>query len=184
MLIHALDPATRCGWALGPAGETPQSGAIVLKQPGQDLAHACLNMAAHLRGTWRVERPQLVIFEKPMDPHVWFSLCKRTGQPQNAASLSLQHRLAGVIECMCGLYEIQCEGVDRQAVLKFFTGKRSWGGREEGKKAVIERCQALTLIPKNSRDDDRADAVANHAYASAIWGRARPRELTLFGQTA
>ncbi|MEN3238242.1 hypothetical protein PUR29_32870 [Methylobacterium ajmalii] len=183
MLIHALDPATRCGWALGP-DEAPKSGAVVLKQPKQDLAQACLNMAANLRGAWKIERPDLLIFEKPMDPHVWFSLCKRMGRPQNAASLSLQHRLAGVIESMCGLYEIQCESVDRQAVLKFFTGKRSWGGREEGKEAVIERCHVLGLLPKDCRDDDRADAIANHQYAAAIWGRARPRELTLFGQTA
>lgn len=184
MLIHALDPATRCGWALGPAGETPQSGAIVLKQPKQDLSAACANMAAYLRGTWRVERPSLVVCEDPMSPYAWLKLCERLGRPQNGESLVMQHQIAGVVRAMCGLYEIQCEMVGRQSVLKFFAGNSRLGGRDAAKKAVIERCHVLGLLPKDCRDDDRADAVANHAYASAIWGRARPRELTLFNQTA
>lgn len=183
MLIHGLDPATRTGWALGLA-ENPQSGAIKLKQPKQDVSDACSNMAAYLRGTWRVERPALVVCEEPISPYAWFDLCKRQGKPQNGESLSMQHQLAGVVRAMCGLYEIQCEMVSRQDVLKFFTGKRSWGGREQGKKAVIDRCHALGLLPKECRDDDRADAIANHQYAAAVWGRSTPRELTLFGQTA
>lgn len=137
----------------------------------------------------RDRMPDLIIFEKPLNPHVWFDMCRKIGRPQNAESLSLQHMLAGVIYREAGRRDIRCVEVDRKAVLKHFTGRSSWSsgpgagdGRTLGKKQVIARAKMMGLLPIDCNDDDRADAVANHDYASALYGRKHAADLVLFDE--
>jgi hypothetical protein len=187
--ILALDPATRTGWARGAPGERPQSGAVVLRKPSEDLSVACHNIGAFMTDLMRDQMPDLIVFEKPLNPHVWFDMCKKIGRPQNAESLSLQHMIAGVIWREAARRDIRCVEVDRKAVLKHFTGRSSWSsgpgagdGRALGKKQIIARAKMLGLMPVDSNDDDRADAIANHDWASAVFGRKHASTLALFDE--
>lgn len=180
MLILALDIATRTGWALGPAGEAPRSGAIRIRKPSEEMGAAGFNLASFVRDMFRLERPDLVIYEQPLDPRVKFE----TGREQNGAALILPWICMGALSTICGFYEVRCEPANRQTTLKYFTGKARWGSRAAAKDAVLQRAHLLGRLPSDSRDEDRADAIALHDYASATYARARPRELVMFGERA
>lgn len=203
MLVCALDPAVKTGWSFGPssAKSKPVYGAIRVKAPDEAFMTAPRNIGFFLRDMFegrltKLESfpstiPDLLAYEAPLNPHVWFDMCRRIGRPQNAESLSMQHAMAGAIEEICGEYGVRTEQVNRQQVLRFFTGSRSHGdgkgdpkAREKAKKAVIATAQLLGLMPDNLKDDDIADSLAIHQYASATWGRSVPLELHLHGEAA
>lgn len=187
--ILALDPATRTGWARGEPGQKPEYGAIVIRQPKEPWSVGFHNYGGFLGDIMRDRLPDLIVFEKPLDPYQWFAMGKKLGRPQNGESLTSQHGLAGVLYREAGRRQIDVIEVDRQDVLGHFTGRRSWSsgknagdGRELGKKAVIAQCVRLGIVPATCRDDDRCDAIANHDYASALYGRAIPAQLMLHDQ--
>jgi hypothetical protein len=187
--ILALDPGTRTGWCRGAPGEKPQSGSVVLRQPKEDLSILCHNIGAFFRDICRDREPDLVVWEAPMTPEAWFQLCQRIGRPQNGPSLTIQNGLSMILHAECGRKAIQGVEVARQSVMKHFTGRSSWSsgpgagdGRENGKKQVIARAKLLGILPVDSKDDDRADAIANHDYASALYGRKHAADLVLFDE--
>lgn len=181
MRILALDIATRTGWAYGPAGEPPRSGAVKLRKPDDPLHVASSNVGYFIKDQRVLERIDMVVYEAPLDPQAKFQMVNKGGRAQNSASIILPFMIMGVIEFYCHFYGIQCVASNRQTVLKHFTGQARWGNREAAKAAVISRAHALGLLPKESRDDDRADAIAIHDYASMRWGKAQPRTLVMFG---
>lgn len=187
--ILAFDPGTRTGWCRGAPGEKPQSGSVVLRQPKEELSALCHNIGAFFVDICRDREPDLVVWEEPMRPGAWFDICKRIGRPQNGESLTIQNGLSMILHRECARKGITGIEVPRQDVMQHFTGRRSWSsgpgagdGRENGKKQVIARAQLLGLIPVGCRDDDRADAVANHDYACALYGRKHASTLALFDE--
>ncbi len=187
--ILALDPGTRTGWCRGAPGEKPQSGSVHLRRDDEDITDIAHNIGAFFVDLCRDREPDLVIWEKPMTPEAWFDLCKRIGRPQNGNSLIIQNGLSMILHRECKRKGITGIEVARQTVMKHFTGRASWSsapgagdGRENGKKQVIARAQLLGLIPVGCRDDDRADAVANHDYACALYGRRHASTLALFDE--
>jgi hypothetical protein len=203
MLICSLDPASRTGWSWGTSSVSckPIYGAIKIKEPGESPLVAPVKIACFLRDLFegRIDKlaeypctiPDLLVYEAPLNPHVWFQMCQKIGRPQNAESLTMQHTVAGAIEAICSEFGVQCEQVQRQEVVKHVTGKRTWSdhkgdtkAREKGKKAVIAQMKLLGYVPLTFNDDDVCDSLANLEYARAYWGRVAPAELQLFGQTA
>ncbi len=187
--IIALDPAVRTGWARGAPGQKPESGAIRLRQPKEERKVAAYNLFAFLQDLTRDREPDLLVYEEPWSAATWVNECIRKGRAQNSESLEDAHWYASAIEVACGRLEIPTIVVRRQSVLKHFTGRGSWSsgkgagdGRENGKRAVIEQCRRLGLVPGDCRDDDRCDAIANHDYASALYGRKHAPMVGLFDE--
>lgn len=185
MNILALDMAMRTGWAFGPAGAKPHSGAIKLRKSSDLPLHVASNNIFHaLRDRRILDQIDLVVYEAPLDPQVKFQMASDGRNAQNSASIILPWMLVTAVELFCHLYGYRAETSNRQQVLKHFTGRARWGNRDAAKKAVIDRCHLLGLLPKDCKDDDRADAIAIHDYASQRWGKAAPRELVMFGERA
>jgi hypothetical protein len=181
MLILALDIATRTGYAIGPAGEKPRTGAVRLRKPDEPLTVGSNNIGYFLKDLCVLDKPDLIAYEAPLDPVAKFEMGQNQGHHQNSASIVLPWRVVGVIDWFADLYGIRAVTSNRQAVLRHYTGRARWGSRKEVKKQVILRAQLLGHIPKDCRDDDIADACAIHDYASARYARVQPRELVMFG---
>jgi hypothetical protein len=175
MIILALDCATRCGWAIGEAGQKPRSGAVRLKGPMDPPHKASTNLFHFIRDMRKVERFDMIVYEAPMDPHADFV------RPQTSEAITMPWMFMGAVEILADAWDVPAFAANRQSTLKHFTGKARWGGRAQAKAAVISRCVMLGYLDKGCKDDDRADAIALHDYASARWGRTRPAELTMFG---
>lgn len=183
MNILALDMATRTGVAHGRAGDVPRVQVVRLKQPSEPLEVASNNLFKFLRNACAFDRPDLIIYEAPWDPNVQRAKEKDGSRGrQNANSTVLPYKLQTAVEIYADGMGIRCVSSNRQSVLKHFTGRARWGTREAAKKAVIDRCHLLGLLPRTVRDDDRADAIAIHDYACALYARMPPRELTMFGE--
>jgi hypothetical protein len=181
MKILALDIATRTGWAIGLAGEMPRSGAVTIRKPHDPLRTAAFKLATFIRDMHKLEGGlDLVVYEQPLDPRVKFE----TERPQNGEALVLPWIIMGGVGTICGFYEIRAEEANRQTTLKHFTGKARHGSRAAAKDAVLKRCHLLGYLPRDCKDDDRGDACALHDFASARYGRVRPKALHLFGEQA
>ena len=178
MIILALDVATRTGFAIGEAGKIPRSDTARLKKPGEDVQVAWRNIGFLLRDMFVLDKPDLIVVEAPMHP---------TAQ-KSPDAVVLQWGAVSVVTFIGAAYEIPIEWVNAQTVSKHFVGQSRFsaqqGGRDAKKKATIQRAQLLGYIPKDCRDDDRADACAVFDYASARWGRVRPSNLVMFGERA
>lgn len=183
MFMHVLDPGRRMGTALGEAGEVPRSGFVELRQPKEHRAVGHSNLIAYLQMVWKHRLPDLVVYEEPLSVAAWFQLNKTRAQkgeyPTSPDGIESGLELCSIITGMCGRYGIRFETVRRQSVLKFMTGTSKHGGREQGKKAVIQACIRMRLVEFGCKDDDRCDAVANYAFASHEWGRKRVGEFFL-----
>lgn len=190
MIILALDVATRTGWAYGPAGEPPKIGAIKLRGPDDPLTVASNNVGYFLRDRFIFGKPDLVVYEQPLDPRAKATMQDRGGRAQNSASIMLPFLNMGVIEFICHLYGVRVAPSNRQRVLKHFTGQAKFPGRNydesrrNAKEAVIKQCHVLKLVPPTCRDEDICDAVAIHDWASHTFARFQRRELVLFGASA
>lgn len=182
-LILALDPATVTGWAMGAAGEVPSYGKVRLKKPDEHPRAAAFNLMCFLADIFRAEVPDLVVWEEPMPPVFHANRAAKTGLvQQNNASMIMPTLLDGVLWACCKRKGVECVAVNRMKVLKHFTGKAKWGGRDEAKRAVVARCHLLRIMPQTEKNDDIADAIAIHDWASATHYRISPNEVVLFDQ--
>jgi hypothetical protein len=187
MILFAVDPGSRSGFAIGKAGAAPRAGAVRLKKAGEPGEKAVFNFAAFLRDNFEFEKPDLYVQEHFLDPR--FSL------GADAAILGVE--LYGVAVAMCGLYSVRMVSPEVNAVRQFLCGKtsalpprrkgsapRTVAQREEARKAtkrmVIDRCHQLGLLAGDVFDDNQADAIALHAYASMRFVRIPPQEFVLF----
>lgn len=175
MIVYALDLATHTGFAVGPAGARPaRAGLHVLKAGDQDHAVATGNLIEILNREWSEQRPDLVAIEKILN------LPAFTSMNSSANSVILQIKLHGVVGGMCNRFAIPFrEGAD-STIRKHFTGKGRAGDRDETKAMVIARCHQLGLMAADCFDDNVADAIAIHDWASATFCRAIEKELHLF----
>ena len=82
--------------------------------------------------------------------------------------------LVATVHGICGPYGIRCINAKVQTVRKHFLGV---GRPIDAKKAVIARCHQLRLIPIDRKDDNEADAVAMHVWASDNFGKPATKDL-------
>lgn len=178
--IMALDLGTRAGFAVGPPGAVPRSGAVQLKKPDQSRAIAYASLIGFLCEEFERERPSLVAKEAPIPLQAFRSL----GNAE--ATVRITFGLHAIAEGVCQRYGIRCVEEHNQTIRKHFLGRSKLGTREATKRAVLSRCWLLGLLPRDCRDDDRADACATHDWASASYGRRSisSGKLFLFGESA
>jgi hypothetical protein len=172
--IFALDLAARTGFATGRAGERPRSGTVILKDPKEPRAVALGNLIDWLNERWSIEKPALVIKEAP------FSLQAFKDHANAEATVLMTYGLHGIVEAMACRFGIECRDAHAATIRKHFLGVGRMGSRVEMKRAVIQRCHVLGYMPRDSHDDNRADALATWDYAAATV----PSKLYLFGERA
>lgn len=176
MFILALDLGVHTGFAFGSTGGKPSSSAIFLKDASDHRSVACGNLIAWLDKKLREQEPALVVREAPLPLQAFSNL------GNGATNVRMTHSLHGIVEGMCVRFGIRTKEVADSTVRKHFIGKARCGTREETKAAVVQRAQLLGYMPKNSTNDNRADACALWDYAAATWGGRMARELHLFGE--
>lgn len=170
MLIMSIDPATTLGYAIGPSGSIPRSGAVRLKRPDDERDVAAFNCLCFLRDTWVLDKPDLVCVEHFLNP---------AGQ-KSADAIILQIEVFGVIVAMCRAYGIRYEAPQVATVRKHFCGRANAGDTDETKRMVVRRAIALGYMPKGATNHNQADACALWDFASAHYARTAPRELVMF----
>jgi hypothetical protein len=176
--ILALDLGTRCGFAYGSPGDIPTSGSVLLKKPSQPADIAFGNFIAFLEETITSVAPTLVVKEAP------FSLQAFKDRGNSEAGVLMAFGLHAITRGMCQRYEVRCEQAYAASIRKHLLGQARLGTRAATKAAVISRCKVLGILPRESNDDDRADALATHDWACANFG-SRSASITnfqLFGQ--
>lgn len=172
--IFSLDLAVHAGYAIGAPGERPRSGSVILKKPNEHRAIAFANLFRFLNEHWSEERPSLVVKEAPLPLQAFRSL-------GNAAfTVRVTHGLHAIVEGMCAMFAIRFEDMPDATVRRHFIGKANCGNRAATKAAIVQRCHLLGYMPKDCRDDNRADALATWDYAAAT----TPNKLYLFGESA
>jgi hypothetical protein len=179
-IIFALDLGQRCGIAVGPAGATPRSFAVLLKRKDEDRSVALGNLIALLNDEWRSEQPRLVVKEAPLPLQAF------ADRGNSEAGVLMAYGLHGIVEAMCHRFGLALAQAHPSTIRRHFIGIGRMGSRGETKGAVVRRCQMLKLVPPDCCDEDRCDAVATHDWASANYGRSSisMKDLVLFEQKA
>jgi len=182
-IIWGLDLATRSGWAYGPPGEVPSSGSVILKKPNEGRAVAFANLIAFLAREWAIVRPALVVKESSLTLEAFKTL------GMSEAQVRLQFGLHAVVEGLAvrfgvtiGLNPETGRDPTDSVIRKHFLGIGRLGTREETKAAVVNRCHLLGLMSRDTNDDNRADALATHDWASAHLARKHATAFAFFGQ--
>lgn len=176
--IFCLDLAQRCGFAAGPVGDIPRSGAVLLKKPGEHRAIALGNLIAWMNTEWSRERPALVVKEAPLPLQAY------RDRGNSEAAVLMAYGLHGVVEAMCSRFGLRLEQAHPATIRKHFIGKGRMGARDATKAAVVQRAQLLGFMPKDCFDEDRADAIAVWDWAAAHFGGRAANVLHLFGEAA
>lgn len=177
MLILALDIATNCGFAYGPAGGIPRSGVVVLKRPKDIIEIAPFNLVAWLRDLMkRGTIPDLVVVE------AYISIASPIHK--SAASIELQVQCHGAIQAYCRCHGIRIEKVPTPTIRKHFCGRAHAGDRAETKRMVVQRCVQLGYLPRGCLDDNRADACAVFDWAAVHLARVAQQHLVFFEAVA
>lgn len=173
MVILGMDLASTTGYAIGPSGGVPTSGAERLKRPSEAKAIAIANLIRLLERLL-AQRPAYVVKEAMMPIA---AMLKRRNDMHN---IELQSALHLVTEAVCLLHKIQCVSEGASTIRKHFIGKANCGDREETKRAVVQRCQVLGFMPRSRTSNDQGDAIATWDWGCATFARRSPKLLTLF----
>ena len=168
MRIVALDIATRCGIAIGTAGEKPVAYSVDLGR-GKSEDHrfsACLSLVSKLLAE---HKPGLLAIEAPV------------------GGRETSHYLVGLVACARGVAMnrgVRVETVTSAAARKHFIGHvpavRDFPGmtkdkaKIEIKRIVQARCRALGW---DHDDLDGCDALAIWDFSAATWGRSQATPL-------
>lgn len=183
--ILALDIATSTGFACGPVGKIERSGSVRLKRPQEDVWVAGENIGFFLRDLFIIqsEIPDVIVVEAPLP----------AGASPGASAAIIAWGCLFTVQFMAKLYDIPVRLVRADDVRAHYTGRSRWqappgfpGGKDAnrnyGKSRVVERAHLLGHMPRESRDNDRADACAVHSYASVKLFGHRETELRMFGE--
>lgn len=178
--VLALDLSTNTGFAIGAPGTKPRSGTVVLKDPEDDAVRAARNLACFIRDQIAFERPELVVYEAPLP------VAAMRANNNAGWTIAMAWQLVGAVNAICGPYGIRTVAARCDTVRKHFIGQANCGNRKDTKQAVINRCHVLDLMPKKSRDDNRADAIATWDWACTTYGGKSPssEKFALFGQVS
>ena len=176
--ILALDLGVVMGFATGKPGALgrPGSGSVRLKLPHQDDGVAFAELIHWLDCELEANKPALVVKEQALPLQAFRNL----GNAERTVMVT--HGLHAIVKGMCRLNGIRCESIADSTVRKHFIGRANMGSRERTKRAVIDRCHLLGLLPTDVRDPDRADALALWDCAAARFGGRVAKELHLFGE--
>lgn len=164
--ILALDLATNAGFAMGNSGDKPTSWSKRLKSPEDDPERAFKKLGIELRDIFALDKPDLVIVEAPMSMG---GMVRKDDESErgfkftsNPNTIYMLTGLVGVVFGICGPYGIQARKANVQQVRKNFLGMAR---PPEPKRAVLDRCYQLGWLPRDCRDDNRADSLALWMFA-------------------
>jgi hypothetical protein len=180
MLIQGLDPAQSCGFAIGPAGEKPNSGVVDLRKKGDHRGIGCGNVIAFLSDSWNYQKPDLLVYEAPMTIQAWLNNAKKTGRYHGSDAIESAHELSGAIMGVCNRFGVRFEVLYRISMMTAVTGQAGFGDPKLNKRKIIEGLHAMGMLDPWVFDDDQADAVALHVVASKKFARVAPRNFGLF----
>ncbi|MBS4016787.1 MAG: hypothetical protein KGZ68_01000 [Dechloromonas sp.] len=184
-IVLAIDAATKVGFALGEAGKAPRSWSQRLKDGDDDPERAFKKLGITLRDLFMVEKPDLVIVEAPIQMGAMIEADSAAPRgfkfKSNPETIYLLTGLVAGVFTICGPYGIRCRKANVQAVRKHVVGKAR---PADPKKAVLERCWQIAYLPRDCRDDNRADAIALHIWASDHLCKPATRELHLMQEQA
>jgi hypothetical protein len=177
-VIFTLDLGVSSGFAKGKPGDKPRSGTVALKRPKDPIAVAFSNLIAFLQEEFEGELPAYLIKERIMSLEAF----KQMNMGQDVVYAHAGYH--AIVEGLCHRYGIEWDDVPDSTARKHFIGKGRLGERKQTKDAVIARCHALGLMPRDCRDDNRADALCIHDWACATLGgfAASIENFQLFGQ--
>lgn len=176
--VLALDIATLTGFAIGRVDVEPlkpRVGTVDLGRLASDTEDKMAALFRFMTDTFMVDRPDLVVIERAMDPNVAARRGNRSITIEETISLA---KTAGML---CRLSGIPFKYCDRQKALGYFTGQSTYKdekdprtgkvtkSRDVGKRATVRRCFQLGVQVDN---DDQADAVALFFWAA---GQDTPR---------
>lgn len=162
--IFCLDLGITSGFAKGRPGDAPVSGIVRLKKPSESIDVAFANLIAFLCEQFDQERPVLVIKEKMLALQAFATI-------GNAESTVRAHAgYHAIVEAIAVRYGIDWDDISDATVRKHFLGRSHMGARQDTKAAVVARCHLLGLMPKDCKEDNRADALATHDWACANYG--------------
>lgn len=177
--LLTLDLATRTGFAWGSPGDIAgvRSGSIKLKDPQDEARRAARNLGCWLRDEFSVEAPDLLVYEAAYSAAQMMHM----GNASHTADSAWQ--LVGAVNAVAACYGVRTEEANLDDVRGHFTGRKRWGGRDEAKRKVVERCHLLGYFPNDCRDDNRGDACAVFDWASHHYFR-KQMKLALSGSAA
>ena len=178
LLIFALDIGVNLGVAIGRPGEVPRSFSVRLKKPSEPPQIAGGNLIAFLQGEWSKERPGLMFKEAPP------ALGGFAKMMNSEATVRLTYSLHGIAEAMAARFKIAAAEKAVASIRKHYVGSSGRGERAATKRLVIQRGQLLGYLPKDCKDDNRADALAAWSWAETHLARSPPRILHMFGEAA
>lgn len=185
MLILAIDAATNCGFALGKAGERPVSWSERMRDRDDDPERAFRKMGIALRDIFAVNSVDLVAVEAPVNPRAFIEKDEEAKDgfkfKSNPSTIFMLGGLVASVFALCGPYGIRARMANVQAVRKHFLGVAR---PADPKAAVLARCHQLRYLPPECRDDNRADAVALHSWASGNFAGASARQIEAMGAGA
>ena len=162
--IFTLDLGVTSGFARGRPGDMPVSGTVRLKKPSESIDTAFANLIAFLCEQFERERPVLVIKEKMLPLQAFATI-------GNAEATVRAHAgYHAIVDGLCVRFGIPSDDVADSTVRRHFIGVGRTGDRDETKRAVVARCHALSLLPKDCHENDRADAIAIWDWACANFG--------------
>lgn len=175
--ILSLDLGKSCGWAFGDRNaKAPESGVVLLQSKGETRSSAMGNLIAFLDGRLRINKPALIVREAP------FTLAAYLKTKNSNDRVRMDYGLHGILEGMADRYAVPLEHVYAATVRAYFLGRANMGKRADTKRAVVERCHLLGLMPRTSSSDDRADATATWYWAVSHYGHQHADKLFLFGE--
>lgn len=181
MLIHSIDQGRRSGYAYGIAGEAPvRRGFFILRESSEPRCIGFWNLMDYLNKLWTRSKPDILIIEQPQSVAQWHQTNKSKKFPTSPSGVESGLELTSIITGMAEGYDIKrVELVRRQTVLKHLVGKGNLN-REDGKAACLQFLKDGGYIEPNSTDEDQADAIAMHIYASDVFARVPQKEFKLF----
>ena len=172
MTVLALDLSKHTGWAVdSDIPGRPLSGVWDLPGSAEESGVAGMELAKQLNARIVVNRPSLIVYEKPLDPRNLGDSPEQAaqrfarGQPArkkfmaNFETIRLLIGLTMVVELAALRHEIEVQEAYVQSWRSYFTGTQK-GGKEPTK----ARCVQLRWPFKN---DNQSDAMGIWAFAKA-----------------
>lgn len=163
MLICAIDAARRCGWAMGRAGTIPASGSWQLRRPGEDIHLEPAALVQRLMALFEEHgKPDIIAIERYMPPVA--------SKAQDATITQIMAH--GAVHAFAGISRINVHHWPVQTIRKQVCGRaRAPDGKN--KEMVLRTVHLLGLMPKDCKDDNRADALAVWRYAEDMVANVR-----------
>ena len=157
--IFALDVATTCGWARGPVGGVPMSGAINFARKESSDNAVFANALSWLSVVLEPKpRPDLIVIEALLPPQAMKGHTSRAVRDRLAGL----HGIVRAVAFLRGIYRIETATVGD--VRGHFINDHACK-RQEAKRETVEKCRALGWP---CDDDNAADALAVWSYACGM----------------